>query len=143
MEEWWFVVAKKVLIVEDERLLARTLSSALTEAGYETVVSHSAEQGEECLLNNDRFDLVILDNRLPEKSGLDLLRFARERGLSSKVILMTAFDTRGVKSEAKRLKVDRYVRKPFDLDSMLENVSELIGGPANGAPVSPNKEGGE
>ena len=81
-------MAKTVLIVEDERLLARTLSSALKEAGYVAVVTHSVDQAQERWLGEDVFDLVILDNRLPKGTGLELLRAARESGRTSKVILM-------------------------------------------------------
>jgi len=137
----WSPVSKRVLIVEDERLLARTLSTALQEAGYDTVVSHSAEQAERHWLGKRLFDLVILDNRLPKSSGLDLLKSVRERGVGSKVILVTAFDKRGLKSEAKRLGVDKYLRKPFDLDSILSTVTELIGPPGNGAPMNPSEGG--
>ena len=136
-------MAKTILIVEDERLLARTLSTALKEAGYIAVVTHTAEQAEEKWLEGAAFDLVILDYRLPKGSGLDLLHTARESGRTSKVILMTAFGNRDVRAEARRLGVDKYVRKPFDLDSMLRSVTELIGDPNNGASVNPRKEGGE
>jgi len=125
-------VSKSVLIVEDERLLAKTLSAALQEAGYAAVVTHSAEQAEKRWLGGDRFDLVILDNRLPKQTGLELLRAARERGEEAKVILMTAFDSRNVSREARQLHVDKYVCKPFDLDGMVHTVGELIGGPGNG-----------
>jgi DNA-binding response OmpR family regulator len=130
--EWGFAVSKTILIVEDERLLAKTLSSALKEAGYDAVVTHSAEQAEKRWLGEDPFDLVILDNRLPKQTGLDLLRSAREQGRDSKIILMTAFDSRDVKKEARRLHVDKYVRKPFDLDGIIQTVGELIGDPGNG-----------
>ena len=143
MEEWGFVVAKTILIVEDERLLARTLSTALKEAGYEAIVTHSADTAQKRWLGEDLFDLVILDNRLPKGSGLDLLREARETGRTSKVILMTAFGNREVRTEARRLQVDCYVRKPFDLDSMIKSVNELIGDPNAGALINPQKEGGE
>ncbi|NNF05719.1 MAG: response regulator, partial [Candidatus Eisenbacteria bacterium] len=88
-------MSKRVLIVEDERLLARTLSTALREQGYDAVVSHSAEAGGKHWLGKKLFDLVILDNRLPKQSGLELFHGARERGATCKVILMTAFDNRG------------------------------------------------
>jgi DNA-binding response OmpR family regulator len=141
--DWGYVVAKTILIVEDERLLARTLSTALKEVGYNAVVTHTAEQAEEKWLEGVTFDLVILDYRLPKSSGLELLQTARESGRTSKVILMTAFGNRDVRAEARRLGVDKYVRKPFDLDSMLKSVGELIGDPNSGAPVNPRKEGGE
>ena len=125
-------MGKMVLIVEDEKLLAKTLATALKEAGYQAVVTHSAEQAEKRLLGEDRFDLVILDHRLPRSTGLDLLRSVREHGVDSKVILMTAFDSRDVKAKAKKLNIDEYVRKPFDLDGIIHQVSVLIGGPSNG-----------
>jgi DNA-binding response OmpR family regulator len=114
-----------VLIVEDERLLARTLSSALRDAGLKPVVAASAEQAEKSL-GASEFDVVVLDNRLPKASGIDLLRKMRDRGLSSRVIFMTAYETREVKAEARKLKVDRYVKKPFDLTSMLEAIQALL-----------------
>jgi len=126
-------VAKTVLIVEDERLLAKTLSTALKEAGYDAVVTHSAEQAEKKWLEHQSFDLVILDNRLPKRSGLELLRSAREQGRASKVILMTAFDNRDVKTQAHQLEVDEYFSKPFDLSKIIRTVDELIGVPVAGA----------
>ena len=121
-------MSKMVLIVEDERLLARTLSKAMKEAGYKAVTVASAEQAEK-QLDSVRFDLMVLDNRLPRQSGLELLSQVRESHEDLKVILMTAFDSKDVKSEAKKLKVDRYLKKPFDLEKMLSHVTELIGGP--------------
>jgi len=129
---WGLLVAKMVLIVEDEKLLAKTLATALKEAGYQTVVTHSAEQAEKRLLGDDHFDLVILDHKLPHTTGLDLLKSVREHGVDSKVIFMTAFDNRDVKAKAKKLDVDEYVRKPFDLDGIMHQVSVLIGEPGNG-----------
>ena len=141
-EDWGLVVAKTILIVEDERLLARTLSTALKEAGYNAVVTHTAEQAGEKWLEGAVFDLVILDNRLPKGSGLELLQAARDSGRTSKVILMTAFGNRDVRAEARRLGVDKYVRKPFDLDNMLRSVTELIGDPNNGGVEKSSKGGG-
>jgi DNA-binding NtrC family response regulator len=52
----------------------------------------------------------------------------REQDVRAKVILMTAYDSPEVRSEAKRLRVSRYVKKPFDLPSMLDIVGEVIEG---------------
>ncbi len=119
-------MSKTVLIVDDERLLVRTLASVLREAGYRTVTAASAEQAEKQLGSGDGADLVLLDNRLPKKSGLDVLRMIRELGLPCRVILMTAFDGADVKREAERLGVDRYVLKPFDLPLMVSAVAEVL-----------------
>jgi DNA-binding NtrC family response regulator len=118
---------RSVLIVDDEQLLVRTLSSVLKEAGYRIATAGSAEQAERHVFGQPPFDLIVLDNRLPKETGIEVVKRIRERSVRSKVILMTAYETPDVKTEAKRLKVDRYMKKPFDLTTMLEEVESLIG----------------
>jgi DNA-binding response OmpR family regulator len=120
-------LSQSVLIVDDEQLLARTLSSVLAEAGYRIAVAGSAEQAESQMLGGASFDLVVLDQRLPSRSGIDLVERMRERTVRSKVILMTAYETPDIKVRAERLEVDRYLRKPFDLTALVEEVRSLIG----------------
>ncbi|TMQ47598.1 MAG: response regulator [Candidatus Eisenbacteria bacterium] len=120
-------LAKSVLIVDDEKLLVRTLSNALKEAGYRIAVAGSAEQAEKHVFGEPPFDLILLDNRLPKESGVDVVKRVRDRAVRSKVILMTAYETPDVKAEAKRLKVERYMKKPFDLTALLEEIHGLIG----------------
>jgi two-component system response regulator AtoC len=118
---------KSVLIVDDEQLLARTLSTVLREAGYRTVVAGSAEDAERHVFGDAPLDLIVVDNRLPRESGIQMIQRLRDQSLQSKVILMTAYETPEVKSEARRLKVDRYLKKPFDLTAMVDEVRSLIG----------------
>src|SRR5882762_9567795 len=99
-----FQLAKSVLIVDDERLLAKTLSAALKEAGYKTSTASTAEQAEKQIFSDQRFDLVVLDNRLPKSSGLGILEHMRQKSLTSRVILMTAFESPEVRAEARRLR---------------------------------------
>ena len=122
-----------VLIVDDEQLLVRTVSSVLKEAGYRIAVAGSAEQAEKHVFGGTPFDLIVVDNRLPKESGIELIKRLREAAVKSKVILMTAYETPEVKSEAKRLKVDRYLRKPFDLTVLVDEVQGLIGPGGNSA----------
>ncbi len=122
------LLSKSVLIVDDERLIARTLSSALTEAGFDTRIASNAEAAEKQIFNAEsEFDLIIIDNRLPKGSGLGLLKKLRAGNVDAKVILMTAFDSPETKAEAKRLGVQRYVTKPFDLGAMIAEVETLVG----------------
>jgi DNA-binding response OmpR family regulator len=125
---------KSVLIVDDEQLLARTLSTVLREAGYRTVVAGSAEEAERYAFGESPMDLIVVDVRLPRESGLEMVKRLRERALPSKVILMTAYETPDVKSEARRLKVDRYLKKPFDLTALVDEVRSLIGDGGNPRP---------
>jgi DNA-binding response OmpR family regulator len=137
-------LAKSVLIVDDEKLLVRTLSNALKEVGYRISVAGSVEQAEKHLAQETAFDLILVDNRLPKGTGIDLIRRLRERTVRSRVILMTAYETPEVKAEARRLKVDRYLKKPFDLTVLLEEIGGLIGpgGNASGANPRPTQPEG-
>jgi DNA-binding response OmpR family regulator len=122
------VVSRSVLIVDDERLIARTLASALGEAGFDTQTASTAEAAEKQILASEgEFDLIIIDNRLPKGSGLSLLKKLRAGNVDTKVILMTAFDSPEVKAEARRLGVHRYITKPFDLGAMIAEVENLVG----------------
>ena len=120
-------LSKSVLIVDDEQLLVRTLSTVLRESGYRIATAGSAEDAERRAFAEPSFDLIVLDNRLPGESGIEMIRRLREQAVPSKLILMTAYETPDVKTEAKRLKVDRYLRKPFDLTVMVDEVVGLIG----------------
>jgi len=115
-----------ILIVDDEKLLTKTLSNALKEAGYKTSTATTAETAERQIFSGKKYDLILLDNKLAKKSGLDIVRKMRERDVQAKVILMTAYDSPEVRAQVKELKVNRYVKKPFDLPSMLEIVNEML-----------------
>jgi DNA-binding response OmpR family regulator len=122
------VLSKSVLIVDDERLIARTLSSALNEAGFDTRIASNVEAAERQISTAEAaFDLIIIDNRLPKGSGLGLLKKLRAGEFQAKVIMMTAFDSPETKAEARRLGVQRYVTKPFDLGAMIAEVETLVG----------------
>jgi len=121
-------VPRHILIVEDERLLARTLSNALKEAGYKTATATTAESAERQIFSGKRYDVILLDNKLAKKSGLEIVRKMRDKEMDTKIILMTAYDSPEVRAEVRKLKVARYVKKPFDLPSMLEIVNEVLSG---------------
>ena len=119
-------MSPSVLIVDDEHLLARTLSSALSEYGYRITVAGSAEEAAPRIFGQEGFDLVLLDNRLPGESGIELMQRLRERAVRSKVILMTAYGTAEVRRQVERL-AGEYLTKPFDLGVVVEVVRALIG----------------
>ena len=120
-------MSASVLIVDDEQLLVRTLSSVLSEYGYRITVAGSAEEAAPRIFGQERFDLILLDNRLPGESGIDLMQRIREQSVRSKVILMTAYGTAEVRRQVERLEVDHYLTKPFDLGVVVEEVRALIG----------------
>ena len=107
-----------VLIIDDERAFAELLHAKLTRAGYDAIAVFDAAQGL-AQLEATRFDLVLCDMKMPRMDGLELLDAMRERGLSSTVIMMTAFGTLDHAVSALRRGAYDYISKPFKNDELL------------------------
>lgn len=106
-----------VLIVDDERTLARAVKAFMSEAGYEAEVAGDAERALE-LVESLRPDVVFADVRLPGMSGIDLLRRIREFDPAIPVIIMTAHGTIEGAVEAVKLGAFDYMKKPVDLEEL-------------------------
>jgi two-component system response regulator AtoC len=107
-----------ILLVEDERTLARAMKAFLAEYGYETELATDVEQALE-LLGRISPDVVFTDVRLPGTlTGIDLLRRIREIDPSIPVIVMTAFGTIEGAVEAVKLGAFDYLKKPVDLEEL-------------------------
>lgn len=110
-------MAKKILIIDDEKLIRWTLEQHLTKEGYEVLTAETAEKGME-MISDDTPDLVLLDNRLPNMTGLDLLEKlnVQERGLI--VIMITAYGMVETAVKAMKLGAYDYISKPFNLEEI-------------------------
>ena len=108
---------KKILIVDDDRSLSRTLELYFRRKGYKVFSSHSAREGLG-LWRNEQPDLVLLDVQLPGMDGPDALATAKKEDLAGDVIMITAFqDTEATLAAIQRGAVD-YLYKPLDLDAL-------------------------
>ena len=119
---------KSVLIVDDEVLLARTLANALRDIGWEAVTADSAESAAVRLFPHHRFDVVVLDHRLPGESGVSLLERMRAEHDTTPAILMTAYETASMRSRAIELSASGFFRKPFDLGELLDRLEQIVAG---------------
>ncbi len=110
-------MSQKILVVDDEKLIRWTLEQHLVKEGYEVLTADSAERGL-AIINEEVPDLILLDNRLPEMTGLELLEKLRvqERGLM--VIMITAYGLVETAVKAMKLGAYDYVSKPFNLDEI-------------------------
>jgi two-component system response regulator AtoC len=108
---------QKILVIDDEKLIRWTLEQHLVKEGYEVTTADSAEKGLE-LINEEAPDLVLLDNRLPEMTGLELLEKlnVQERGLM--VIMITAYGMVETAVKAMKHGAYDYISKPFNLDEI-------------------------
>ncbi|CCO07481.1 sigma-54-dependent transcriptional regulator [Desulforamulus hydrothermalis] len=113
--------SKLVLVVDDEESVRQFLYDVLTDAAYRV---ETAVDGQECLdkLVKLKPDVLVTDIRMPEKDGLSLLEQIKSLGITTPVILMTAFGTTEVAIKAMKLGAFDYIVKPFDLDELLNLV---------------------
>ncbi len=104
---------KSVLVIDDDPLIRKTLSSYLSKKGFEAV---AAEDGEEGIQKYEEHipDLVILDIRLPDVDGLEVLGRIREKDPNASIIIMTAYDDMKTTIEAIKLGAFEYLVKPLD-----------------------------
>src|ERR1700685_3213990 len=115
----------RVLVAEDEMLLAKQLISALGRAGY--AVDHAADGERADLLGHDeRYDAVVLDLGLPKVDGLTLLRGWREAGQAMPVLVLTARGSWYEKVQGIDGGADDYMAKPFRVEEVLARLRALI-----------------
>ena len=109
--------AAKILVVDDEPSILRLLEEALTQWGYQV---KSAASGDEALaaVRGDLFDAVLTDVRMPEMSGLDLLREIKRHDESIEVVMMTGYPTIVSAVEALKEGAYDYLSKPLILDEL-------------------------
>jgi two-component system, OmpR family, response regulator len=125
----------RVLLVEDDRMIAEAVRTALQQDGDAVDWIRDGASAATALASSS-FDIVLLDLGLPERSGLEVLRQARSRGILTPVIIITARDD--VQSRVAGLDsgADDYLVKPFDLDELAARMrSVLRRGAGRGDPV--------
>ena len=107
----------RILIVDDEQSMRELLSIMLRKEGYEVV---TADNGEKALkaVQNDIFDLVITDLKMPQMDGMTLLKAVKESSPDTIVIIITAFGTTEGAEKARLLGAYDYIGKPFNNDEI-------------------------
>jgi DNA-binding response OmpR family regulator len=108
----------RVLIVEDDSMIGESLREALRGQGFAADWVRDGRAADE-VTASERFDAVLLDLGLPQRSGLDVLRALRARGDATPVIVVTARDALADKVAGLDAGADDYLVKPFELDELL------------------------
>jgi len=116
---------RKVFLVDDDDLIVTVLVSSLKSGGYAV----RAESGTEKIIDKIKAwapDVVLLDINLPGRSGIDILKEIRERGIDTEAIMLTADDTAETAIQAMKLGAADYLTKPFDTDEVLLVIDRTI-----------------
>ena len=117
---------RKILIVEDDILLNRTLGYNLASDGYEVTAAYNYKDAVSHLKAIE-FDIALLDINLPDGSGLDLCEEIRERGQHTYIIFITANDKESDMLKGYELGAEDYVTKPFPMSVFQKKLSVVLG----------------
>ena len=116
----------RILFVDDEPNIRLFYTGVLADAGHD--VREAASSRETMLaIQRERPDLVILDLVLPAMDGIEALRRIREQGWGVRVVVFTAYGTADRAREALALGAREFIGKPFDLERLVQVVSEQVG----------------
>jgi DNA-binding NtrC family response regulator len=117
----------RVLVVDDEEALRIVLSAELEGEGYQIA---SAADGQEAIniLATKEFDLILLDIKMPNVDGFEVLKYVKEHCPKTKVVMLTGFADLKNAIESKKLGAEDFVSKPYDLVDLLTTVERVLTG---------------
>lgn len=117
--------SRSILVVDDEEALRTVLSSELSGEGYQV---DSASDGDEAIstLQSKKFDLVLLDIKMPKVDGFEVLKFIKKNNPDMKVIMLTAFADLKNAIESKKLGAEDFISKPYDLVDLLTTIERVL-----------------
>jgi DNA-binding response OmpR family regulator len=115
----------RILLVEDERKLARIIGRQLTRASYEVDIVHDGQTAINNILTEE-YQIIVLDLNIPNKSGIEVLHEIRAKSYLTPVLIISARDT--VKDRVIGLEIgaDDYLTKPFDSSELLARIQAIL-----------------
>src|SRR5215469_10239464 len=118
-------MSSRILLVEDEPGLVMTITDLLTAEGYDVESALDGEAGLQKALAG-HFDLIVLDVMLPKRTGFDVCREVRAKGVDSAILMLTAKTQVVDRVVGLKLGADDYLTKPFDPAELLARVEALL-----------------
>jgi len=116
---------KKILIIEDDPAISKGLVDALNAENYQTMDIDNGEKGYH-LAKNEKYDLIVLDLKLPGKNGIDVCRDLRKDGVNTPIIMVTVLKEELDQVLGLELGADDYITKPFSLRVLLAKIKAIL-----------------
>ena len=120
------IMPAKLLVVDDENGILEEVKSFFEEEGYQVFTADTGEEGIQ-LLKREKPDVLLVDMKLPDMSGLLVLKVAKESSPLTKVIVNTGYVDQVMIDQAEELGRDVFLQKPFDLVCLKKEVERLLG----------------
>ena len=111
----------RILIIEDEITLNRTLQEGLSDFGYQVDTAENYKDAE-YFIDIRNYDLVLTDWMLPDGDGIELCKIVKNRSSRTAVVIISARDDKESEIEALKSGADDFIKKPFDFDILLARI---------------------
>ncbi len=115
----------RILIIEDDRTFSQILEGFLSKNNHQTNLAYTVKKSI-ALLENENFDLILADYRLPDGTGLDVISFLRSKGVDFQVIIMTSFNDVRTAVKSIQLGAIDYITKPINPDELLMIINKAL-----------------
>ncbi len=116
---------KKILVIDDEEIVRMSCERALQVEGFQTGVASSGSEGLE-MLEKDPYDLVLLDVKMPDMDGIEVLGKIKSSWPHIKVIMISGYSTVDTAVEALRSGAVNFIQKPFDPDTLFSAIKDVF-----------------
>lgn len=115
----------KILVIEDDRIVRTLVRHVLEKEGHEAHLAEKGIIGEEMAMK-DEYDIIVLDLGLPDKSGLEVCKDLRDKGLKTPILILSAYQNIDTKITGLNSGADDYLTKPFDNKELLARIDAII-----------------
>jgi DNA-binding NtrC family response regulator len=115
----------KILVIDDEAIVRTSCSRTLSPEGYEVKLSQNGADAMK-MLEEESFDLVLTDLKMPDIDGIEVLKMIKQRWPQTEVIVVTGYQTVDTAVKAIKLGAFDYLEKPFTPDSLVAAVNNAI-----------------
>lgn len=115
----------RILVIEDDLTFSRILEGFLIKNGFSVAVCHKGQDGLKAV-TSDKIDLILLDYRLPDMTGMDVLMDLKKESLQAPVIIMTSFSDIRTAVKAMKMGAFEYITKPVNPDELLMLVQQAL-----------------
>jgi CheY-like chemotaxis protein len=116
---------KRILVVDDESILRVTLTAELKKEGYTVSSAGDGDIAIE-MLQTEYFDLILLDIKMPNVDGYEVLRFVKQKHPTTKVIVLTGYGDLRNALDSKGLGADSFVVKPYEFADLLSTIQRVL-----------------
>ncbi len=116
----------KILVIDDEPIVRTSCERTLAPEGYDVTAVASGKEGLE-MLEKETFGLVLLDLKMPDMDGIEVLDNIKNKWPDTKVVMVTGYSTVDTAVQALRFGAFNFIEKPFTPDTLLNAVKEVFG----------------